>query len=480
MKRVYYGTCKSGSGDSEKKVYVPDTDITKGGFKFEEGDLLTVFFAQTNTEDEPSIVIYAQDPEQETSTTSDSGKFIKSLDVEAGMNGAWAAGETVIFAYTQEGSGEAYYWELVDAAHATTLLYGNTKLFDEENLEDLLTTTDEDKYSDLALTPRALKKFWDLLKGSTETKSNSNPTPNPNPTPTPTPNQNSKLEIGLKWTPSDAVSGQETQPLGTLTLAGSENVIEITYPIDSSISKSIDDIASKIVTHTGQLTNNGNGNGEGHETEDSEPFITRMIPNNLYFNNGNGLYYGTPTDDPHSTTGIVLNNGENKLSIKGGNGIVLNSPTQINGNTSVDGTLTTTGAISAGSAQISTTGYIKGGILFENYKGNSTQLNQIYSYKLKVATVTTGDFTVSAGGLADNNLYVNNQSDYKPIGMVGYNITNANSNGKNASYCLPYAMMFYEEENGTYKPRVRWQLRNINSSKDARVKISCKILYVAI
>ena len=160
--------------------------------------------------------------------------------------------------------------------------------------------------------------------------------------------------------------------------------------------------------------------------------------------------------------------------------IVLNSPTQINGATSIDGTLTTTGAIPAGSAQISTTGYIKGGTLFENYKGNSTQLNQIYSYKLKIATVTTGDFTVSAGGLKDDNLYVNNQSNYKPIGMVGYNVTNASSNGKNASYCLPYAMMFYEEENGTYKPRVRWQLRNINSSKDARVKISCKILYVAI
>lgn len=472
MKRVYYGTCKSGSGDLEKKVYVPDADIVEDGFNFEEGDLLTVFFAQTNTEDEPSIVIYAQDPEQETSTTSDSGKFIKSLDVEAGMDGAWAAGETVIFAYTQEGSSETYYWELIDAAHATTLLYGSTKLFDEDDLEDLLTTTDEDKYSDLALTPRALKKFWDLLKGSTETESDPDPEPEPTPVIEPL--------IGLKWTPSEVVSGQEVQSLGVLSLTNDTNGVEITYPIDSSISQSIDDIASRIVTHTGQLTNNGNGNGEGHETEESEPFITRIISNNLYFNNGIGLYYGTPTDNPHSTTGVVLNNGENKLSIKGGNGIILSSPTQINGNASISGTLTTTGAISAGSAQISTTGYIRGGTLFENYKGNSTQLNQIYSYKLKIATVSTGDFTVSAGGLADNNLYVNNQNGYKPIGMVGYNITNATSNGKNASYCMPYAMMFYEEENGTYKPRVRWQLRNINSSKDARVKISCKILYVAI
>ena len=461
MKRVYYGTCKSGSGDSEKKVYVPDTDIVEDGFEFEEGDLLTVFFAQTNTEDEPSIVIYAQDPELETSTTSDSGKLIKSLDVEAEMDGAWAAGETVIFAYTQESSSEAYYWELVDAAHATTLLYGSTKLFDEDDLEDLLTTTDEDKYSDLALTPRALKKFWDLLKGSTETEPESAP-------------------VGLNWTPADVVSGQEVQLLGTLSLTNDTNGVEITYPINSSISQSIDDIASRIVTYTGQLTNNGNGNGEGHETEESEPFITRMISNNLYFNNGIGLYYGTPTDNPHPTTGIVLNNGENKLSVKGGNGIILNSPTQINGNASISGTLTTTGAISAGSAQISTTGYIKGGTLFENYKGNLTQLNQIYSYKLKIVTKTTGDFTVSAGGLKDDNLYVNNENGYKPIGMVGYNITNATSDGKNASYCLPYAMMFYEEENNTYKPRVRWQLRNINSSKEARVKISCKILYVAI
>ena len=43
--RTFYGTCKTASGESEKKVYVPDVDLIEE-FNFLEGDLLVVFFAQ--------------------------------------------------------------------------------------------------------------------------------------------------------------------------------------------------------------------------------------------------------------------------------------------------------------------------------------------------------------------------------------------------------------------------------------------------
>ena len=124
--RTFYGTCKTASNVSQKKVYVPDVELADN-FNFIEGDLLVVFFAQTNTVSEPSIVVYLQDPEEELSTTTDSGKLIKSVDVEANMENSWAAGETVVFAYTQLATAGTYYWELINGFHATFYFSFNTK-----------------------------------------------------------------------------------------------------------------------------------------------------------------------------------------------------------------------------------------------------------------------------------------------------------------------------------------------------------------
>ena len=306
--RTYYGTCKTASGESEKKVYVPDLDLTVGnnGFNFQEGDLLVVFFAQTNTISGPSIVVYIQDPEVETSTTSDIGKYIKSLDVEANMENAWAAGETVIFAYTQQSTSGTYYWELINANHASIETYGDTKLFDEDNLNNLLAGT-YDGEQDIALTPNTLKKFYDLLQG-----------------------QEDESPLGLKWTPYEE---GEAQNLGVLSLSNDSNGVMLTYPIETKIQEYINQ--NPTITHTGQLVNNGNGGGEGHELDEAEPFITRIIPNDLYFGNEKGLYYGIPNTNPESQEitaypRIILNDSENKISIGDGNdnslaGIVLNN-----------------------------------------------------------------------------------------------------------------------------------------------------------
>ena len=100
----------------------------------------------------PSIVVYLQDPEDETSTTTDSGKLIKSVDVEANMENAWAAGETVIFAYTQLNIGGVYYWELINAFHATMDTYGDTKLFDDTDFVTWIGEPIDEDDSTVALT----------------------------------------------------------------------------------------------------------------------------------------------------------------------------------------------------------------------------------------------------------------------------------------------------------------------------------------
>lgn len=467
--RTYYGTCKTASGVSEKQVYVPDIDLAEEDFNFQEGDLLVVFFAQTNTVSEPSIVVYNQDPEQELSTTNDSGKLIKSLDVVANMENAWAAGETVIFAYTQEGTSESYYWELIDANHASVETYGDTKLFDEDKLEELLTNEEDEENSNIALTPNALKKFFDLLSGNNQQDEGSDEGDEGDE------GDDEEEEpvlrvIGLNWTP---VTDTELQPLGTLSLTGdSESGVQITYPLDAQVQQLIQQSLPSVPTHTGQLINNGNGsNGDG--TANADPFITRMIPDDLYFGNTNGIYYGTPNSKYN-----MININENTITVGDQNlssGIVLDKSTNIKGTLLVDDALTTGGTISAGSNQISTSGAVKGYTLYEGFNGSNagTPLNQIYSKILTTAYKTSGNITVPASSYVLGNILVNNISGYRPLGILGHNVTNWASGGQLASYCIPFAMTLYGDN-------IRYNLRNIHTSKPAQVVVECLVLYVKI
>lgn len=487
-KKVYYGTCKSGSGEEQKKVYIPDTDIDiDEGFNFEEGDLLVVFFAQKNDADEPSIVVYIQDSEQESSIIIDSGKFIKTLDVEAGLADAWDAGETVIFVYTQQDTSKEYYWELVDAAHATTTIYGNTKLFDVANLEELLASdTVSEEYSELALTPIVLKKFWDLIQPTSSEESGSQGEQG---------GQGDQQQYGLQWFVSEDIPADTLDVLGTLTLTKEDQGVKITYPIRALIEQYIPGI--KTITHTGQLYNNGNGAIDNPVDETTEPFITRMVPNNLYFNNGNGLYYfyttpdtiiswnGQEIENPFggqtiSVPRIILNDSNDKIAIGGDSndsgltGILLGKPTQINGNASIYGNLATSGSITANNnSEILTGGNLRGGTIYE---GGISLINK-YSRILKVEIKNSPDFTIAKGSHIKGDLGVN-ESEWKPLGLIGYNITNSDSGGQNASFCLPFSMMLYDYIGNTYSPHVRYEIRNINSNNAAKVYVQFRILYV--
>lgn len=473
-KKVYYGTCKSGSGEEQKKVYVPDIEIINNKFNFEEGDLLTVFFAQKNDVDTPSIVIYNQDPEQESSTTIDSGKYIKTLDVEAGLTDAWDAGETIIFVYTQQDTSDVYYWELVDAAHATTTIYGNTKLFDVANLEELLVSeTVREEYSELALTPVALKKFWDLIQPTSSEESGDQDDQGDQGD-----QQQPVIQYGLQWFVSEDIPADTLDVLGTLTLTEEDKGVKITYPIKALIEQYIPEI--KTITHTGQLYNNGNGAIDNPVDETTEPFITRMVPNNLYFNSDNGLYYIYNTNGQSaSVPRIILNDQNNKIMIGDSNdnnlvGIWLGKPTQINGNASIYGNLATSGSITANNnSEILTGGNLRGGTIYE---GGISLINK-YSRILKIEIKNSPDFTIAKGSHIKGDFGVN-ESEWKPLGLMGYNITNSANGGQNASFCLPFSMMFYEKIGDTYSPHVRYEIRNINSNNAAKVYVQFCILYV--
>lgn len=470
MKRVFYGTCKTGAATSVKIVVVPDLDITEENFQFDEGDLLVVFFADGNTSDTPSIVIRVSDSEEEISISDDSGKLIKTLDTKAELANCWQMGETLIFVYTQQDTSGVYYWELIDAAHATTTDYGNTKLFDisdsDEDYNNWLAGTDFTEYDDtVALTPAMLKKFFTLLKGEPSSDDGGDDSGDDSGE-QPSPTDPEEIEpviplLGLSWTPSETVSQYETQPLGTLSLTNGTSGIEINYPIDALIQHYIETVPT--ITHTGQLFNNGNGGQNAPKDEAAEPFITRYIPNNLYFNNGNGLYY-------NNDARFILNDGNNKVSI-GGNalGILLNKPTQISGNTSVTGTLTTSGNISSGSALIQTTGDLKGGVIYEG----GTSLRKKYSALLTTENRTTGNINVAKGGEKAHILFSVAKSGWTPIGVVGYNISKKDGATGEAAQDARYANLWECFITGNNVDYAVYNMR----SKAINIKITFNILY---
>ena len=409
--RTYYGTCITEADESIKEVYVSDSDLAQGTFNFEEGDLLVVFFADTNTENEPSIVVYNKDTNQEVSTSDDSGKLIKSLDIEANMANAWAAGETVIFAYTQKSIDPGtYYWELIDGAHATTETYGDVKL---DNTED----------------------------------------------------------IELQWEPGTTPI-ETDDVLGTLGLNNGTNSIEITYPIQTLINEKFATIP--VINYTGQLINNGNGGGVGHETETSEPFITRIPADNIYFANGNGIKYGTP--DGSNPSSVILNSDRvtitPALNVNGGatfsnRAVVSNGGIGITGDSTITGNLTVNGS---GKGIIYALGEI--------YEGGTAQENRLVNkYSKKLKTESFNDKTGSIDPQTScGHKYVNiAQSGWTPLGIVGYNINYNGTNSSDPRYANLWECSLYSKNTN----QIQYCIFNTASgNRKIDVNISFTVLYV--
>ena len=456
MNKNFYGYCTSYS-EGAYNVNVQDKDIKN----ISRGDLLTVFFAIAQTEGESiRLKLDFNDTEQEMSTADDAGIFIKTLDIETkGLDQGWDSGETVIFCYTQREQGQEHYWELVDAAPATTEIYGVTKLFDVNNLEKVL--GGDESYNDDVLTPETLKKFFDKLKGEEEEE------------------QPSSL-IGLKWEPNSEI--QDNEFLGTLSLDNGSTPISIKYPLTQTIQNFLSEFNEK--EYTGQLINNGNGDGSGTEEGKSlsgEPFITRMIPNNLYFPSNTGLYYnsgnsislnGNASDEAQR---IILNNvpddsiNENFLLLGCGNvtKVKINPGLDVNGGIDFDTNLrSTSGTIDAGSNIITTTGGIKATTFYEN----NVSLIEKYETKLKsyYTKVTYVKFNNGDSIIINLDVDASRTEGYSPIRVVGYNISNYNGT-TGASNCYVFSIALYGN-------RVRYNIRN--SDKKARwIQIETLVLY---
>ena len=465
--KVFYGTCITAADVEEKSVDIINPEVLTEEVPFAEGDLLVVYFAAGNETDAPSIVIHGEDTEQQPSTTTDSGKFIKTHNITADVAGAWGAGETVIFCYTQQDTNQTYYWELINAVHSTEDIYGVTKLFGNENT-DLSEWLSQDYPTDwtTALTPGMLKKLFEALVGPQPEEED----PDPEDTPT---------LLGLKWEPHDTAAEQED--LGVLSLTNDTAGVVITYPITSTVSQIVHQLVPESIEYTGQLINNGNGGGEGHETDVSDPFITKFVPDDLYFIDDAELYY-TPV--PGSTDGAVsyITFGDDGLTLGD-----LYHPTVINGNTislggpivtptAINNTLTVTGAIT-GQSTAAATEFIEGGV----------SLIDKYSPKLEVETRTTETINIAAnsraGTVSEAHLYltVDDKVGFKPIGIVGFNINFTDStHTDDPNRCFLWeAHLMTRVVDGVSRQQIEYSLRNTRNS-EVNVRVIFNVLYEKI
>lgn len=446
MNRTFYGYCQNEPINDVYRVIVQDDYInTQNNFQFERGDVLTVFFASKQIASAPRLAIYVNDTEQESSISDDEGHFVKTLDIKLdGIDQAWDAGETVIFVYTKQGDSDTYYWELVNAAPATVEVYGVTKLFNVANLDAAL-SGDYTPLNDTVLTPEALKNFYDKLMAAPEEE---------------------ESPLGLTWVPN-AELGDRLDKLGELSLSNGTTSIEINYPLESLIDSKI----PSEKTHTGELINNGNGGtGEGHERDESEPFITRIIPDDLYFNVNHGLYYYSPDSERQPQDGTPL--GIPRI-ILDTDKVVINPNLEVkNAITSgaiTCGAITASGTINAGSNTIQTTGSGKAAIFYED----NVSLIQKYSTILHIESRQT---TVNLNNDKNSKSYAvgdipATKNGWTPLGVVGYNLTNSSNStgGTGASYCYPYSLMLYNSN-------VRYNIRNTNKEAK-RIILEVLILY---
>lgn len=429
MNKNYYGYCDTAADIGKKVVQVRDLEILGQDSPFQEGDLLSVYFSNGNTASEVSLVFTArQETNQGVSTSSDEGKQViyAGPAVVAG-NGEWGSGETVLFTYIQLGEDSTQFrWGQVNEFHASEQVYGVTKLVDitkeemigNDEVEPAIASwidaavTPEDQTT--AMTPATLKNFFDLLSK---------------------PSSNQK--IGLYWEPGLEGTNEK---LGTLSLRGGQTEggsvigIDIMYPLRDKVIQIIGD---KYPTYTGELTNNGDNNGgsrdKASQNINAEKYITRYPPNNIYFNEGNGLYYNYTDDTPPSSAPrIILDNGSGRMIIGKSD-----APSQVGVIELRTGTNNDQGVIANGrlNATLGLSEYNEP--LIERYSP------QIKVIKIPAAggtfTIPVNDTSRRGTGLASAHIHVDvteveGAEGYVPIGVVGYNVNYAGSATGDALY----------------------------------------------
>ena len=432
MNKNFYGICNSADGAIKKQVVVSDLEVAQQGFDFNKGDLLTVFFANGNTQSNPKLVIYIGDTEQETSTSLDNGKFVKTYDVVAEAAGAWGPGETVIFAYTKQSDSNTYCWELVNAVHASNSVYGVTTVFDKDDsepsdpnelkLSEWITSSEDPKDSDSAITPNTIKRLFNLLTAESDNG-----------------------RIGLNWEPANTQGSLDT--LGTLSLNGGmeDSGIDIKYPLVALIDSKM----GEPLRYTHQLENDGGPNDGG------EPFITKKVPENLYFNNSRGLSYVDSNNTPHSR--IILDNGENKITIGDANDNTLNG-IHLGKGTTVDGNFSVNNGYRASAPE-----FVEDGVSLVN-KYNT--ILEVHTYTTPQLTIPVGTFRPTPHPHQDSlaTFLASFDHELEAVGIVGYNLdyVGTKEHENDASYGNLWECHLLDI---TTNPRIEYSVRNLYSKE---------------
>lgn len=195
IQNVWYGTCSTTSSIQQKSV-----TTSSGDFALDEGNILLVEFASTNTYD--------------GATLSVDKLTAKAIYVNGSPTNdhRWRAGEVVIFVY------DGYHFNLIEQGMATTSYYGITKLSSSTSSTSEL----------IAATPKAVKAAYDLANNATAT---------------PTASKKSKFDSDAHMNSTDMTTGSggevETFVNGlnvsgggeipSVTLTGSYNLKAVAY-----------------------------------------------------------------------------------------------------------------------------------------------------------------------------------------------------------------------------------------------------------
>ena len=480
--QVYFGKCINSTSDAQvKKVTMVDMPD-----KFNEGDLLAVFFTNRNVAAAPSIKIVTGSTQEEVSTADDAGIFIKSHDVDVDKEGLWGDGETVLFCFVKVDA--VIYLEIVGKLHASTTDYGIVKLEASEidNLANWVASkgNDDDKTTVNTATIKALMQTLFNVQESSEETSQALPA------------------LSLNWEPT---SGEDLTSLGDLSLTNGTNSVSIQIP--SYVLERPEEI-----THTGQLINNGNGGPDGDFDESGNPYITCHVPENLFFIPGDEI---TPETSPRSflpgngialehsnlsriieKEGVQEDKAENLIPyhirfdkdklVLGYNGGENFNKVLIRPALNVEGTITTTGAITCGSNITANT--ITGTNLVST--NAITEKNELlqnrYSGKLKTMTLVSNAVVINVKKMLRIKIpWPSNAStqNWKPIGIVGHNVdavdTNNNADGLWSNIWELFVIGSGTANNVEGKENdIQVAITNVHPTKSINVKIRVRVLCV--
>ena len=516
---VYFGKCISSGSDVPKKI-VHMEEIPE---QFNEGDLLAVFFTNANTYDTPSIVFRTGSTQQEISVADDEGIAIKSYDIDTYSEGLWGAGETVLFCFVQrpnissdnesdENENEeefqsqgVLYLEIIGKLQASETNYGISKLNGIQSGESLAQwysrDNTEEGMSDDYNAAINVATFKALIQDLYTTSGDDDDDDDED--------DEQPIILGLKWSQNPDL-GEQLLDLGDLSLGNSSESVTIQMPgeyITCHVPKDLfftpGDEIEPVTTPRSYLP----GNGIALENTN----LSRTEP---------GATEGEIVDKPEDTIPYHIRFDVDKLVLGHNNNadfnkVIIRPTLEVDGSTQTNGTIDAGGEINGtrlygGSSKpnwIPTGGQ-------DNYKlatvisqGDIYEKNDLlknrYNGKLKVVLAYSGSdstindpITITKDTFYRFKISYTLGSNWRPIGIVGYNIDSATTaNRKDLSWANVVECFLVNQENvydtinginTLIRPKtdsnagrtndIEMAIYNMNTSKSIQIRVKVYVL----